>query len=289
MHFVIVFLLVLGLYQEEQPAAPVAEPVKPVVVQVFPVIPSTNTPKEPTPIPAPPSPTVNEVPVLIPGRLFIVKSDVKFSLVISDDSLIQKPRKVKGPRDISGVFADGDGTDEDRTIDSPYLAIIKAKEGKTGRVKITYIPKGADEEDKFLEILIDVGQAPRPPPKPDEPPKPDDPVKPPVEPEVGAFKTLVKSITAIHPELPAADKPKIAAAFREAAVQIEQGKITEPGMQLTKVTADLMMQKLGGVQGMLSIVPWRDDVTRALKTQNYATIKDHIKPWNDIADVLEGR
>lgn len=171
MKYLVLTLLGIGLFTPvcvaDDPVAPtvvvpVVEPVKP--FNPFPIIPVPDTPKDPTPLP----PNPDAVPILTPGKLFVVKSDAKFSLIASPKHLVNI-RQVKGPRDISGVFVDGTGDDEDRTYENPFLAVIKAEKGKTGRVELIYIPAGAEDDSKFIRVLIDIGVAPQPPPNPDDP------------------------------------------------------------------------------------------------------------------------
>lgn len=251
----------------------------------FPEFPVSS--KDPIPTPMPVDPSVP--PTLRPGLLYVVPSDEKFNLSAYPPGLVTI-RSVNSPLNVYGEFWDEDGEDE-RTYTQPFIYIVKAVPGKVGDIYLVYTPSVDRGDDTITSMLIRIGAAPQPPPKPDTPDEPDDPVEP-DEPEpdsdLQTFKSLIKATTDKYSELPESDKGKLAQAFREAAKKIETGEIKNPGQELTKVTADLMVDKLG-LNSVLLWIPWRDDVTKVLKTQPFMTIKDHVGPWNVIADVLEGK
>lgn len=203
-----------SVFGQDPPPAPIPA-VDPKPIVVFPMIP---VPDKPPVVPSPPA-DPDAVPVLLPGRLLVIQSPVKFSLVRSDNKLASV-RKVKGPRDISGVFVDGTGDDEDRTYDAPFIAIVKAEKGQSGRLKLTYIPKGAEDESEFQELLIDIGVAPRPPPDPIEPIDPVEPIDPTPDDPV---TTRVKAALAGSP----ADASKFGAVCDELAKSMAIGKIVK--------------------------------------------------------------
>lgn len=257
---------------------PVAVPKK---VFSFPEFPGVQV-KDPTP-PTPVDPSTP--PTLRPGLLYIVSSDEDFTLKSYPPGLITI-RRVQSPLNIYGTFWDEDGEDE-RTYIQPYLAIVKAVPGKTGDVYLVYTPKVDRGDDAITDMLIRIGAAPQPPPvipKPDEP-KPDEPKPPPVV--VDKVKAMVQDITARYSTLPAANKPIIAAGFREAAQQITDNKITTIP-QLMKVTSDICLKNLG-IDDFLPWAVWKTEVSKALDLNGVVELKDHVKAWNTIADVLEGK
>lgn len=206
------FLVALSAsaFGQDPPPQPIPA-VVPTPVQVFPLIP---TPDKPPVVVVPADP--DAVPVLLPGRLLVIQSPVKFSLVRSDNKLASV-RKVKGPRDITGVFIDGPEDDIDRTYDAPFIAIVKAEKGQSGRLKLTYIPKGAEDESEFQELLIDIGVAPRPPPDPVDPVDPVDP------PEDDPLTKRVKAALSGNPT----DAARFGAVCAELAKAMEAGEIVK--------------------------------------------------------------
>ncbi len=272
------FIVASLLYQEPVPPVTPAEPVPQIVQKIkFPLVPTvTVDPKLITPV------TPDAPFVLLMGRLFIVESNTSFLQIASSEGDLVSIKLLSGPRDFYGVFADGNGMDEERTYQSKYLAVVKMK-GKPGKAELISIPEGAKTEGDLIRVWIQMGLAPIPPPDPIPVPKPDEPIPVPNS----DLKNLIKTATAKYLTLPATDRPKLAAAFREAAVQIESGQIVTM-QQLTKVTADLIVDKMG-LDAFLPWVAWRDDVTKVLKTQNLTTPKDNLTAWRCIADVLEGK
>lgn len=275
-------ILVAGLlsWQDATPVMPPVEVIPKAVSRVkFPVVPVVS--EDPKPM-APADP--DALFVLVPGRLYVVQSDEPFTLIASSgQQTLVTVKSVSGPRDFYGVFADGTGLDEERSYEAKYLAVVKAGP-MPGVVELISVPHEVKQESDITRVLIAIGVAPQPPPKPkpDEP-KPDEP-KPD---EPAGLKASLVAVTAKYVNLPAADRPKLAAAFRDAADQIQAGKITTM-QQLTKVTADAIVVKMG-LDAFLPWVAWRDDITKTLKTQNLNTPQENLSAWKLIADVLENK
>lgn len=248
---------------------PVPTPV-PVKVPVFPVIPVADR------IPVTPAPVdPDALPVLLPGRLFIVQSDVKFKLFASDDSLVMI-RKVHGPRDITAVFADSTtGDDEDREFSSKFLAIVKAAKGASGTLKLIYDPTGAEEESDATTIMLQIGAGPRPPPKPDDPPLPvEDPI------------TRRVKAALLGPDAKA-DASKFSAVCSELAKALDANQIARLADLETKMKAGLDavgwvpgkypdMSKLAGE--LFGGTPGGEGVAdRALTADDKATFSKNLK------------
>lgn len=213
--FVIVAILTATADAGQDPTEP-TDPPKPIpAIQkpTIPIIPMATVPVTPAP-PADPA----TIPTLIPGRLFVIQSPVKFKLFVSDSKLVSI-RKVKGPRDISGVFADGDGSDEDRTYDAPFLAIVKAEKSQSGQVKLIYDPTGAEEESDATEILLLIGAGPRPPPEPVDP-----------NPQESALAKQLRS--AIVGSSAKSDAAKLQGMTGALADALQQGKFPTHGKML---------------------------------------------------------
>lgn len=265
-------------WQDAVPVMPPVDGIPKVASRVkFPVVPVVSDTPKPT-IPADP----DALFVLPPDRLFVVQSDEPFVLLASSgQQVLVTVKPVTGPRDFYGVFADGAGLYEERSYAAKYLAIVRAG-NVPGVVELVSVPQGWKSESDFTRVLIAIGVAPQPPPKPDDV-KPVDPK--PVEPT--GLKASLVAVTGKYANLPAADKPKLAAAFREAADQIQAGKITTM-QQLTKVTADGIVAKMG-LDAFIPWVAWRTEITAVLKTQNLNTPQDNQSAWRMIADVLENK
>ena len=224
--FIAIAILCATADAQEQPPEP-TDPLKPIPAirtLIVPAIPTAAIPVTPAP-PADPA----TIPTLIPGRLFVIQSQVKFKLFVSDAKLVNI-RKVKGPRDISGVFADGDGSDEDRTYDAPFLAIVKAEKNQSGQVKLIYDPTGAEEESDATEILLLIGAGPRPPPDPVDP-EPEKPIEP--EPEKPIESALAKQLrSALVGTSAKIDAAKLQGMTSALADALEAGQFATHGKML---------------------------------------------------------
>lgn len=173
MRYVIAFLMLCSTaFGQEPMTVPKIDPSTPwLIAPLVPVIDQTVAPS-PAPAPSP-----DAVPILPQRTMYVLQSDVKFFLIASPAGLVTI-RPLPGPRDITGVFIDSAGKDEDRTYSRPFLAIVKAVEGKQGRVELIGVPAaGVSDESGITRILIDIGVAPQPPPGPVDP---IDPINPPV-------------------------------------------------------------------------------------------------------------
>jgi len=224
------------------------------------------------------------VPLLTAGHWYVVQSEAEFFLIASPAKLVVIQYE-QGPLRIKGLFSDGEGQVETRTYSSKFLAIVDAAAGQSGKVELIAIPAGVNDEGSITRRLVDIGVAPQPPPGPGPDPQPDPTPDP--EPSVDTFKAEVKNITtAKNP--PVDERPKVAAAFRAIAAEIDSGAITTRE-QLTHRTSDTIVERIGLNAFLTNWVPWRDDLTAVLKRQNLTTVKSHATPWNQIADVLEGK
>lgn len=136
-----------------------------------------------------PSPPVVPAPPVVPGakislagpQWFVVNSKVECSVRGYPAGLVGIAHK-KGPRDISAVFVDGNGTVEDRSYDGPFLYIVRAT-GK-GDCTLVITPIGLKKDSDIITAVLTVdSQLPQPPPIPPGPtpgptptPTPPDPV-----------------------------------------------------------------------------------------------------------------
>lgn len=268
------YLVLVGLLGGD-PAVPTD---KSVVKKVeFPVV---TVPKEEAPaVPDTPSTNPDDPFVLVPGKLFVVSSDVEFELIVFPEDLVTI-KYLSGPRDFYGAFADGSGKDEDRSYSKKYLAVVRAVEGKSGVLGMAGVPHGYQTKEEITKTLISIGVAPRPPPL-DEEKKPDPKPAP-----ADAFKKSIQDATAKY-TFSADEKAKVAVAFRDASKKISSGEIKDL-QQLTKVTSDNIVKGIG-LNAYIPWYPWRTEITKVLEMSRIQSVADHAKPWSVIADVLEGK
>lgn len=132
---------------------------------VFPVL-------QPVAVPVPPTLPPGTIPTVTPGRLYVVHSASPFKL-FHWPSASATVFRAKGPTPLGGVFADGTGKFELRTIDAEFIAVLVIEEGATGQVDIKADPEGGTEADA-IDRTLRVGGAPIPPGG-DDPDEPDPP------------------------------------------------------------------------------------------------------------------
>jgi hypothetical protein len=148
-----------GLAEDTVPVVPT--PAKPPIV--FPALPPSGEPVTIPPVQVDPE----AVPKLAYGQIYVVQSDVEFTLLASPEKLVTIT-PVAGPVTVRGVFADGNGKVETRTFKAPFVAFVDANEGASGRVELL----GVIDRSNITRQLIDIGAGPRPPPLPPPGPGP---------------------------------------------------------------------------------------------------------------------
>lgn len=164
--------------------------------------PSIEFPK-PAIVTPPPAPSpVGVVPVLTPDKVYAVQSESEFILTaIPRDSVKLTP--ATGPVRVRGVFTDGNGKPEWRTLEGKFIYFVDAVAEK-GRVNLIAIPSGAESEEDLVFQLIDLGHGPQPPPDVDPQPDPDvDPDEPPAPIPQAGLRALIIEETADRGRLPA--------------------------------------------------------------------------------------
>lgn len=146
----------------------------------FPTVNPKTLPPVPVPVPG-------AVPLLTADTLYVIPADESFLLFDSPRGLVKITRET-GPIRIRGKFLDGDGKVETRTYNQKNLAIVEAT-GAKGRVELIAVPAGLNDEAGASRMLLDLNQAPQPPPvDPVDPVKPD-PIKPPFS--LKSFRVLI--------------------------------------------------------------------------------------------------
>ena len=138
-------------------------------------------PAIPTPMPAPVPPGA-ALP-LDGSQVAIVDADVE-CIVIESAPGIVKVDQLSGPRDFTAIFADGNGSDEDRTYKGKSLYRVRAV--GTGTVTLSVVPVGVKSKDeiKTLTFSVDATASKRKKPCPD--PKVDPKVDPVPDPKTDA-------------------------------------------------------------------------------------------------------
>ena len=138
---------------------------------------SIRLPELPSPAPPAPMPTADAVMTLTPGVLFVISSDYADVIVLASPKGLVSIRKTEGPILVYGKFIEAPNLETERKFSDKGVWIIKGTH--TGRVELLLVPPGAKGEEDVIRRTIDVdmGEGPRPPPKPPEP-KPPEPVEP---------------------------------------------------------------------------------------------------------------
>lgn len=140
---------------------------------------------KPAPAPSPqpkadPEPLTPTVPVLAADVLYVIPSDEEFLLLPSPAEKV-RVTKTTGPVTLFARFLDTPNEPAKlRTFTQKYVAIVQTDPKTIGRVELIAVPKGITDESQVVRQLIDLNQAPQPPPDVLPPPKP---VPPPVPPE----------------------------------------------------------------------------------------------------------
>lgn len=107
------------------------------------------------------------VPTIQAEQWYVVSSDTEFFLLASPAGIVNVTYE-SGPIRLRGTFVDS-GKLETRRIEAKFVAIVDAVDGAVGRVELIAVPRALTAEADITRRLIDVGQGPRPPPKPIEP------------------------------------------------------------------------------------------------------------------------
>ena len=122
-------------------------------------------------IPLPPKPIPPPTPPVLPGQKinlvgnawYVVNSKVECSVRGYPTGLVSIDAK-KGPRDISAVFVDGNGINEDRSYDGPFIYVVRASGVGDCALVITPIGLKSDSEIITSNLRVNDGTAPQPPP-----------------------------------------------------------------------------------------------------------------------------
>lgn len=125
----------------------------------------------PAPLPAPPGATVN----IAAGQLYVVDWTADGDLHVYPEGLVTVKKIAKTPATMYGVFAGGNGQEEERTFNGPCVYVLKAVPEREGSVGLALYPFGykTPAEAKKTAITVNGGQGPIPPPKPKPKPDPD--------------------------------------------------------------------------------------------------------------------
>lgn len=146
------------------------------------VAPPTPTPQ---PLPAPADPTA---PLVVQSdRFFVVQSDEPILPLVSPQGLVRFTADT-GPLRVRGVFADGNGQVETRTLTAKHLVFVDPL--KAGAGELLVVPVGVQDAAKIERRAITTQVGPTPPgPGPGPAPTPN-PVNPAPIPEPG-FRVLI--------------------------------------------------------------------------------------------------
>lgn len=146
----------------------------------------------PSPMPTPVAPGVRN---LTTGSVYVVNSKVDGTLIVHPDDLVTVVKKT-GPLTIDATFIDGTRASETRDYPGPFVYLIKPVEGKSGRLRASFVPFGLKDAAAITRETVDVNGGsvvPPPAPKPvDPPPAPQPKPDPaPVAPPVGAWVIVI--------------------------------------------------------------------------------------------------
>ena len=120
--------------------------------------------EEPPPIP----PVRKDAKIyLAPGAWYVVNSKVECEVRGYPTGLVAVSAKA-GPRDISAIFVDGNGSIQDRTYSGPFLYVVTAV--GDGECSLVITPLGLKAGKDIVTANLVVGNtAPQPPPQPKPP------------------------------------------------------------------------------------------------------------------------
>ncbi len=120
-----------------------------------------------------PAPMPSAVATLTKGRLFVVESKEKVTILSSPDGLVEVMER-KGPFSVYSKFADGPDEEQFRTYDGPFVFILRPV--KSGECELLVIPEKVTGKDDIArhQLRVDAGGGPKPPPV--DPVEPDDPL-----------------------------------------------------------------------------------------------------------------
>lgn len=194
----------------------------------------------------------------------------------------------------------GQGAHARKWVISPQIRADRAKQFDNGEVlvvgtgtspvllRIMLIVAKGDTID-YCVVEVQCGTVPIPQPTPVVNPvvPPNIFVPVPTPQPTSTIKTQITAITASFANLPADQKPKVAAAFRAVAQQLATKQIMDTGSLLQKTTDAISGQI--GISEFIKWYAWRDSITTYLTTLKYTNIAQHTEFWNAVADVLEGK
>ena len=126
--------------------------------------------KAPKSEPVAPAPAPGEPLALKAGARYVVAARTRCDVFLFPAGLAEVEEK-SGPRDWTGVFADGAGEVEDRHYPEQFLYAIKARPGARGELTVLVVPRGYKDRSEVVQttVRVEAGEGALPPPKPVEP------------------------------------------------------------------------------------------------------------------------
>lgn len=149
------------------------------------------SPPTPTPTPQPPG---SALPVS-PDRFFVVQSDVDLIPVVSGVGKVKFTIE-QGPIRVRGIFADGNGQYETRTLTAKTLVFVDPV--SAGDAELLMIPVGVKDEASIARQRVTVLDGPRPPPGPGPNPEPEPKPGPTAK---AVYMAVIRDSAAITPKL----------------------------------------------------------------------------------------
>lgn len=237
----------------------------------------------PAPVPTPPPPAPPPKPVdgaltLNADQLLVIEASQPAFCEPSPVGLVSVATE-QGPQRIRGKFVGGKGKYETKTFKGPVVFVIEVADGgPSGAVDLIFIKVGAKGHDDVFRQLVNVNNAPIPPPQP----PPDDPLAASV---AAAWKVD-------KPTAQAGDPAALAAVYRAVASQVVSGTTIKTNGDLFNVIKTSSALRIGArlpsVRKVLGT-----ELGKFMSTDQNATLSQAqrdaaITQLNRFADILGG-
>lgn len=233
------------------------------------------SPPTPTPTPQPPG---SALPVS-PNTFFVVQSDADLIPVVSGVGKVKFTIE-QGPIRVRGIFADGNGQYETRTLTAKTLVFVDPV--SVGDAELLMIPVGVKDEASIARQRVTVLDGPRPPPGPGPGPGP----KP--DGELGLIKASRDGAASVSSPSKSTESAALAEKNRSLASAIAAGGVKDdPAAILAEWRAGNNAAASKAVWG-----PWGESCSKRLNELYNAgklpTKAEWIAAFKEIATGLEG-
>jgi hypothetical protein len=130
--------------------------------------------QQPIPPTPPPPPQPKPVGKILKNEMYVVQSDGEFTIIASPSNLVTVTKE-SGPVKIKGQFSGGSGRVETKTFSKKYVNIVESI--GNGTVELIIVPIGlkSESEIKRVQLIVECGNTPQPPPTPPTPVDPEVP------------------------------------------------------------------------------------------------------------------